>query len=166
MSTPIQRSVLCLVRRMVLGLMIAVLAAAGAPCAAAVEVPEKDHFAVFDRGQNAHRFAVLETPKGAGIGAGTPVQIQAFGIRIAAIDGPQLVDALRRLPELDRGVSQFLPPGFKVYADSRYVLVAYAGASHKYTITLTSPADVTGTGRGRGEGGSAGGSGSGGGGAM
>jgi hypothetical protein len=164
-STP--RPFLLLFRGIALVLMIGVLAAVGlpgrAPHASAVDVPENDYLGVFERGQTDLPFAVLEKPRGARIGAGTPVEIQAFGLRTAAIDGPRLAAALRRLPELDRMESRILPPGFKVYADSRNVALAYADAAHTYKITFTSPADVAGTGGG---GGGSSGSGAGGGGSM
>jgi len=152
MGTPIQRLLLLLFRRMALGLMIGMLApvvvVGWAPRAFAADAPEKDYLAIYDRGQTDQPFAILEKPKGERVGAGTPVEIQAFGLRIAAIDGPRLAAALHRLPELDRAESRQLPPGVKVYADSRYVRLAYAGAAHTYKIAFTSPADVTGMGGG------------------
>jgi hypothetical protein len=166
MGTPIQRSWPFLLRRIALVLVIGTLAsvaAAGWAPRAFAAAPEKDYLAIFDRGQTDQPFAILEKPKGARIGAGTPVEIQAFGLRIAPIDGPQLAAALRRLPELVRAESQQLPPGVKVYADSRYVTLAYAGAAHTYKIAFTSPADVTGMGGGD-KGGSDGAGGGGGGG--
>ncbi len=168
MDTPIQRLLLFLPRRVVLVLMIGMLATVGtvgwATRTFAADAPEKDYLAVFDRGQTGQPFAIIEKAKGAPIGAGTPVEIQAFGLRIAAIDGPQLAAALRRLPALDRAESRQLPPGVKVYADSRYVTLAYAGAAHTYKIAFTSPADSTGTGGG--DKGGSDGAGSGGGGGM
>lgn len=157
MDRPIQRLMVFLLRRMVLALMIGALTPVAVawwtPRAFAADAPEKEYLAIFDRGQADQPFAILAKPKGARIGAGTPVEIQAFGLRIAPIDGPQLAEALRRLPELDRVESRQLPPGVKVYADSRCVTLAYAGASHRYKIAFTSPADVTGPGGG-GKGGS------------
>jgi len=153
-------------RRLWVGLTVGGLAIAGAVGSAprsdaASAMPEKEYVAVFERGTD-QPFAVLAKPKGVPIGPGTNVQIQAFGLRIAPVDGSQLTALLHRLPELDRGERQQLPPGFQVYADRRYVAPAYAGASHKYTITFTDPADAVGLGGGHGSG--SGGAGDGGGG--
>jgi len=107
----------------------------------------KEYVAVFERGSNNQAFAVLEKPKGAPIGAGTNLEIDAFGLRVSAIDAPQAEAFLRRLPELEWGKSQDLPAGFKVYADSRYVAPSYASGSQKYKIIFTDPADFVGMGR-------------------
>ncbi len=166
MGMPIQRLMRFLCKRsalvLMIGLLVPVTVTGWAPRCFAANAPEKDYLAVFDRGQTGQPFAILEKPKGVLIGAGTPVEIHAFGLHIAAVDGPQLAEALRRLPALDRAESSLLPPGVRVYADSRYVTVAYAAAAHTYKIEFTSPADLTGTGRG-GNGGSTGAAGGGGG---
>jgi len=135
----------------------------GGPFAYAADVSaDKEFMAVFQRGSNDQAFAVVEKPKGASVGAGTSVEIETFGLRVSAIDPLRAQALLRRLPALDRANSQNLPPGFKVYADSRYVASSYASGSQKYKITFTDPADFAGTG-GSGSG-AAGGPGSGGGG--
>ena len=121
--------------------------------------PELEYLAVFAPGHSAQPFAVLAKPKGVPMGTGTPIEIDAFGLGIAAIDGAQVKTYLHRLPELDRVGSQRLPPGFKVYADNRFVESSYADGSHKYKITFTDPANLVG-----GRGGSSGGAGGGGGG--
>jgi hypothetical protein len=133
---------------------------------AAEVAADKEYIAVFERGSNDQAFAVLEKPKGAPLGAGTTLEIDAFGLRVSAIDTPQAEAFLHRLPELEWGKSQDLPPGFKVYADSRYVAPSYASGSQKYKIVFTDPADYVGMGRsnsgaGGGPGGGPGGGGSG-----
>lgn len=131
---------------------------------AADPVPDKDYVVIFERGSDARPFAVLEKPKSVQTGAGTNIEIEAFGLRVSAIDAPHAGELLRRLPELDRAKSRELPPGFRVYADSRYVALSYAAGSHKYKIAFTDPADAVGMGKGGdAAGGGAGGSGSGGG---
>ena len=124
---------------------------------AADPATDKDYIAVFERGSNDRPFAVLEKPKGAPMGTGTNIEIDAFGLRVSAIDASQAEAFLHRLPALDRTKSQQLPPGFKVYADSQYVASSYADGSQKYKIIFTDPADVAGMGS---SGGGAGGGGS------
>ena len=128
--------------------------------------PDKDYIAVYERGSDDQAFAVLEKPKGAPVGAGTNIEIDAFGLRVSAIDVPHAETFLHRLPELDRGKSQPLPPGFKVYADSRYVASSYADGSQKYKIIFTDPADAVGMGGSGGGAGASAGGGGGGGGSM
>jgi uncharacterized membrane protein YgcG len=128
--------------------------------------PQKEYVAVFRRGGNEQPFAIIEKPIGVPIGDGSQVGIEAFALRVATIDATQARAALQRLPELDAGESQKLPPGFTVYADKRYVQVSYAGASQKYKLTFTDPADAAGPGGGGESGGSGGGGGGGGGSSM
>lgn len=125
---------------------------------AADAAPDKEYVAVFRRGGNDQPFVIIEKPIGIPIGKGSKVEIDAFALRIATIDATQAKAFLRRLPALDAGESQKLPPGFTVYADKRYVKLAYAGASQTYKFTFTDPADVVGTGGGGGSGGGGGGS--------
>jgi hypothetical protein len=133
---------------------------------AADPAPAKDYIAVFGRGSKDQAFALLEKPRGAPMGAGTNIEIDAFGLRVALIDGSHAEAVLRRLPALDRVKSRQLPPGFKLYGDSQYVALSYADGSQKYRIIFTDPADAVGRGGGgAGAGGSAGG-GMGGGGSM
>ena len=145
-------------------LLVAGLIGAGAigetPRASAVDPASAlDYLAVFTPGQAAQPFAILAKPKGVRIGTGTTVEIEAFGLRIAPIDGAQAAAVMHRLPELDRVESERLPPGFKVYADRRFVEPSYAAGSHKYKIIFTDPANlVDGGGGGRGGGGSGSGS--------
>jgi hypothetical protein len=137
------------------------------PRASAAEpVPDKDYVVIFERGSDARPFAVLEKPKSAQTGAGTSIEIEAFGLRVSPIDAPHAGALLRRLPELDSAKSRELPPGFRVYADSRYVVPSYAAGSHRYKIVFTDPADAMGMGKGGDAGGTGGGSGGSGGGSM
>ncbi len=169
MRTPlIVRGILVLV---VVGMGFAVASGVGGgrPAYAADVAADKEYIAVFERGSNDQAFAVLEKPKGAPIGAGTNIEIDAFGLRVSPIDAPHAEAFLQRLPSLDRADSQDLPPGFKVYADSRYVVSSYASGSQRYKITFTDPVDAIGMGRsnsgaGGGPGGGPSGGGAGGGG--
>ncbi len=159
-TAPMFRGVLSLV------LVSAGLAVAGwvggmSSAYAAAVVDGKEYIAVFERGSSDQAFAVLEKPKGVPVGAGTNVEIDAFGLRVSAIDAPHAEALLRGLPTLDRAKGQDLPPGFTVYADSRYVETSYASGSQKYKITFTDPADYVGMGRSNsGAGGGSGGGGS------
>ena len=159
------------VRRSLLVLPIGGLAIAGgvgwAPRAFGAEpLPDKDYLAISEQGNRTHPFAILEKPKGAPIGAGADVEIEAPGLRVSPIEAPQVDTYLRRLPELDQVDSRMLPPGFKVYADGRYVQPSYAGGSHRYRITFTDPVDARGTGGGSHSGGDGVGGNGGGGGSM
>ena len=167
-TPPMLRGVLLLV---VVGMGFAVAGGVGeaSRAYAADAAADKEYIAVFERGSNDQAFAVLEKPKGAPMGAGTNCEIDAFGLRVSAIDAPQAEAFLHQLPELEWGKRQDLPPGFKVYADSRYVAPSYASGSQKYKIVFTDPADFVGMGRsssgagggpGGGPGGGAGGAGS------
>ncbi len=134
-----------------------------APRAFAVDpVRDLDYLAVFTPGAPTQPFAILAKPKGVRIGTGTPIEIEAFGLRIAPIDERQAEAWSHRLPELDRIESQLLPPGFKVYGDDRFVEPTYAAGSHTYRITFTDPANLGGSRSSHGAGGTGGGSGGGG----
>jgi len=135
----------------------------GEPRASAADpVADKDYVVIYERGSDARPFAVVEKPKSVQTGAGTNIEIEAFGLRVSAVDAPHAGPLLRRLPELDKAKSRELPPGFRVYADGRYVAPSYAAGSHKYKIAFTDPADAVGMGKGGdGAGGGAGGSGGG-----
>lgn len=131
------------------------------PFASAADLaPGKDYVAIFRRGSNDQPIAIIEKPRDGGTGNGSNVEVDAFGLRTATIDAAQAKTLQKRLPELDGTESRKLPPGFRLYADERYVEVSYAGASQKYRIVISDPADITGTGGG-GEGGNGGGGGSG-----
>ncbi len=135
----------------------------GVPLASAADrAAGKEYIAVFSR-ETAGRepFAIIEKPAGVPIGTGSQVEIDAFTLRVAPIDATDARVLLRKLPALDAGESQKLPPGFRVYADRGSVQASYAGGSDRYKLTFTDPADVEGQG-GRGGGSSASGGGSGG----
>jgi hypothetical protein len=143
------------------GRMLAVAGGFGTvPLAYAADpAPDREYVAVFRRGSNDQPFAIIEKPKGVPIGNGSNIEIDAFGLRVAPIEATHVKAFLQRLPELDPGERQKLPPGFTVYANKRYVQASYAGASQKYKIIFTDPADVTGMGGGNeGGGGASGGS--------
>ncbi len=127
---------------------------------------QKEYIAVFPRGGDEQPFAIIEKPIGVPINDRGPIGIEAFALRVATIDAARAKAILHRLPELDAGVSQKLPPGFTVYADKRCVQVSYAGASQKYKLTFTDPADAAGPGGGGESGGNGGGAGGGGGSSM
>jgi len=167
-TAPMFRGVLSLVFLGV-GFAVASWVSGMSPAYAAAMSGGKEYIAVFERGTQDQAFAVLEKPKGAPVGAGSNVEIDAFGLRVSAIDAPHAEALLRELPAMDWAKGQDLPPGFRVYADSRYVALFYASGSQKYKITFTDPADYVGMGRsnsgaGGGPGGGPSGGGAGGGG--
>jgi len=135
---------------LIVAMFLAVTVWPGMPVGAAaasgfVPSPDKDYVAVFSK---AHEpFAVIEKPKGIPIGAGTAVEIDAFGLRIAA-DDPAILPFLRRQPEWVGDERTKLPPGFVIYANPNTVRVHVAASSQKCRIQFIDPIDLVGPGGG------------------
>lgn len=151
MSWKRQRIVIAAGMLTLAGLLGTVTAGAAAEAAA-----DKDYVAVFRRGSTNQPFAVIEKPKGVAIGKGTNIEIDAFALRVEAMDAGAARAFLQHQGEVDGDISAKLPPDVKVYSDKRYVEADHAASSQKYTLRFTDPADASGMGGGGGGGGGSG----------
>jgi hypothetical protein len=110
-----------------------------------VPSPDKDYVAIFSK--DGGPIAVVEKPKGVPIGPGTAVEIDAFGLRIAA-DDRAILPFLRRQPEWVGDERAKLPSGFVIYANPNVVRVHVAASTQKCRLQFIDPVDLVGPGGG------------------